>query len=809
MKSASRCTSQSVFTSTFLHIFYILTILLPLSISAAEAPGGTLKGVVTTADGKPADGITITIKGTNLGTMTNADGQYTINHVKPGTYTVRVSAVGLVTDEKTVTILAGKTQTLNFMLKESFSSLQEVAINASRHRYKADQPSSTIRINEPLIEAPQNIQVITSQSLSDQQVIAMSDGVIRNVSGATRLEHWADIYTRVNMRGGRAAAFRNGMNVTSNWGPLTEDMSFVDRIEFIKGPSGFMMSNGEPSGIYNVVTKKPTGSDFNGEASINLGSYDLYRASLDLDGKVNNSGKLLYRLNVMDQNKGSFRAYEYNDRYSIAPVLTWKVDSATSLTFEYTFQHMKTSNVGSYYMFAKDGYAVVPRETTLLEPGIPPSNIDDHSAFVYLHHQIDDHWKLTGQLGYFNYKSKGSSMWVNDVAENGDIIRSVTIWDASNTMKFGQLFVNGDVQTGPVRHRILAGLDLGSKSYIADWGQGGAIDTGSVRFNIYHPVYNNPKLALPTFDRSKPLEQRGAGNLTSQSYNGVYAQDELGFFDNVLRITLAGRYTYVKEINYLEERDQKKFTPRFGASASIDKNTSIYGLFDQTFTPQSGQTRAGKQAKPLTGNNLEAGIKHDWMDGSWSTSLSVYRIRQNNATSSDPSNSSSESYVVDVGQTKTDGVEFDVRGDIITGLSLIANYAYTDSKISKTSNDPNLPATAVVGAKVPGYATHSANATLTYTMQTGALKGSGIYAAGTFEGDRTTWTWSATAEEKALPDYYKFDGGLFWGKNRMRVSLNVYNLLDKYLYTGSSYGTYYYWQAEPGRNYRLGINYRF
>src|SRR5690606_708434 len=115
-------------------------------------------------------------------------------------------------------------------------------------------------------------------------ITQFDQGVIRNVSGATKLEHWAD-YTRINMRGSRASEFRNGMNVTSTWGPLTADMSVVDHIEFVKGPAGFMMSNGEPSGIFNIVTKKPTGVT-QGEVSMMLGSYDFYRGAIDLDGKL-------------------------------------------------------------------------------------------------------------------------------------------------------------------------------------------------------------------------------------------------------------------------------------------------------------------------------------------------------------------------------------------------------------------------------------------------------------------------------------------------------------------------------------------
>jgi iron complex outermembrane receptor protein len=138
-------------------------------------------------------------------------------------------------------------------LEKRKEQLREVVIQSQRKRYKADEVSSSLRLITPLQKVPQNIQVITSKVLDDQQVISLADGVIRNVSGATKLEHW-DMYTRINMRGARASEFRNGMNVTSNWGPLSADMSIVDRIEFVKGPAGFMMSNGDPSGIFNIVT---------------------------------------------------------------------------------------------------------------------------------------------------------------------------------------------------------------------------------------------------------------------------------------------------------------------------------------------------------------------------------------------------------------------------------------------------------------------------------------------------------------------------------------------------------------------------
>jgi iron complex outermembrane receptor protein len=334
--------------------------------------------------------------------------------VKTGTHSLLISYVGLATQEKQVEVVAGETVNVAFTLTESANQLEEVIVKGG-NLYKSDQLSSSLKLMTPILETPQNIQVVTSQILADQQVISMSDGLIRNVSGATRLEHWGDMYANISMRGSQIQAFRNGFNVvSSSWGPLTEDMSFVDHIEFVKGPAGFMLANGDPSGLYNVVTKKPTGQN-KGEASFTTGSFGLYRAALDLDGKLNKTGKLLYRLNLAGQNKGSFRPFEYNNRYSIAPVVSYQLDDKTKLTAEYTMQYAKMSDVGSYYVFSPEGYASLPRDFTTLSPGLSPTKMKDQSIYLNLQHQINEDWKLTAQVAYFNYQQNGSSMWPNTV----------------------------------------------------------------------------------------------------------------------------------------------------------------------------------------------------------------------------------------------------------------------------------------------------------------------------------------------------------------------------------------------------------
>ena len=780
--------------------------------SIAQVHAGAVNGRIIAADSTAVDAAYVWLQEAAKEAHTDGAGNFIVTDIVPGTYTVGAVATGYDTTWSRVVINAGAPAQLTMLLKTSKRHLKGVTVTGTRQRYKVDKISPSLRLNEPVQEVPQHIEIISSAALEDQQVISMSDGVIRNVSGATRLEHWGDLYTRINMRGTQVGAFRNGVNVVNSaWGPLTEDMSFVDNIEFVKGPAGFMMANGDPSGLYNVVTKKPTGTAFAGEAAVTLGSFDLYRATLDLDGKLDKKGKLLYRLNLMDQTKNSFRAYEYNDRFSIAPVLSYKVDDATTITLEYDLQHAKMSNLGSYYVYSTQGYATLPRDFTTMPPGLDPTIISDHSVYFNLQHNINDSWKITAQAAYFKYLQTGSSMWPSVVNPDGTMIRRVSIWDAESEIKSGQVYLNGTEQTGNIRHRILAGLDMGTKNYLADWMQSYNLDSANGgEFNEHNPNYGTPVNGYPVFDRSKSLRDRalsGGGNI-DQRFSGLYLQDELGFMDGRLRLTLAGRYTYVDQTSYGgADEIARRATPRVGLSYSANKQLAVYALYDEAFVPQAGVMRNGGSIKPLTGDNMEVGVKKDWLNGRWNSTLSVYHITRNNELTADPTNTANESYSVVLGQKVSQGVELDIKGEIAPGLNVIANYAYTDSRVTKaTAGVPDI----AVGDRIPGYATHNTNLWLSYRLPGNALKGFGLSVGCNYQVDRDTWTWG-TSGTKGLPDYFRLDGGVSWEKGKMKLTANVFNILNTYLYTGSyyGYGGFYYWQAEPPRNSRFSITYKF
>lgn len=791
-------------------------IILMISLTGAavglKAQTGMISGRVITTDQYSATDLTLSLND-SLKTKIDQNGVYYFRHLKPGRYVLSTHHIGLNTKADTLVLRDGENLVHDFTLSIDKHRLQEVTVSGYRSITES-YVSPSLRVETPLLELPQNIQVVNSEIMTKQQIFNLSDGLIRNISGVSRQPHWNDMYVNIVMRGSQIQAFRNGMNVVSSfWSPLSEDMSVVDRVEIVKGPAGFMMSSGDPAGIYNVVTKKPTGVE-KGEVTFALGSFSSYRSTLDLDGKLSKNSKLLYRLNVAADTKGSFRPFEQNKRLVVAPVVSYQLDEDTKATLEYTYQKAKMSDVGSGYVFSPFGYKTLDRNTTFSTDAFAPMDIDENSVIFNVEHKLGTNWKLTAQGAYFNYDQLGASSWPADVYSDGRVVRKSDIWDAASTMALGQIFINGNLETGSVKHRILAGLDMGDKKYYADWNQSFLLDTlNGGEFDPKNPIYGLDQEFVP-FDRSVPIQTRaaaGGGTINSQ-YTSVYVQDELGFWQNTLRLTLAARYTSMSQASWGGDPVvSKKVTPRVGLSYSIDKNMSIYGLYDQSFIPQNGFVFDGSEVKPITGDLTEFGVKRDWFNGRLNMTLSAYQILKNNEiTTYGPQPDQS----VEIGQKKIQGIELDVKGEITPGFNVIANYAYTDAKISKV----NEGATGFyVGQRLDGADKHIANIWLDYTLLKGTLQGLSFRTGMTTYVDRATGYYSDGDDGKNIPDYLRFDAGIGYVHNRFSANLNVQNLVDSYLLTGGAYYAkdYYFpvavysWQADAPRNFRLSLGYRF
>lgn len=789
---------------------YLFTGLLLASLNSFAQEHGNLKGTIVSHTQEKLAGTSIILNNNVFTAIADNNGKYLFENIKSGKYLITVQYKNTI-ERDSITITANQTLSKDFMLYDDNSeTLNAVVINTNKNI----RSSSSLRTAANLLDVPQNIQVIDKGLMDDQISITMSDAIAQNVSGVRSVLHQEQAGAGIYARGYTATNLRNGMDISGTFGPLREDNTFIERVEFVKGPAGFMMGNTQPGGFYNIVTKKPMGANKT-TVRTTLGSYNLYRAEVDVDTKLTKNEKLLFRLNGMATKTSSYQLYNKNSYLSFAPSLKYNISEDTNVTFEYIFNSNEFEGGFAKYAYSKNGFKDLPRKFTFSDPIIDPTTIKEHNVFINLNHRLNDDWNLTAKLGYVKATMEGENMYpiYNSIDDQGNVTRGLSINDALNTAKVGQVYMNGKFNiTDKIKNNVLFGLDMGQKEHMADWSEiaddkGNIIQVGP-KFNIYNPVYGKlTKKDIPTYDRSRSLRERAAGNIQEYSYISLYIQDEILLLDEKLRLGLGVRYTSTEKTTSASKGDAVKnqaYTPRFSVSYSITPAFTAYALYDQSFQEQAGKLENNKTADPSKGTNKEFGLKKTWFEKKLFTSLAFYQVDKTNILT--PLDASANNQImVQSGKATSKGIEFDMNGQITEGLTLTMNYAYTDAKITE-DNNPNKK-----GQLLPGTAKHSTNAWLTYRVPSGTFEGLGFSLGYQYQKDRS----QAPVQAKTyLPDdYFTLDGGVSYKKDNYAFNLIVNNITDRYNYVGYFPGawgyTHYGWRATTPLSFKLSLAYTF
>src|SRR5437899_11440076 len=108
-----------------------LPLLSACALAAAAQTTGTIRGKVTDATtGRPVDGAQLYVAGTDLGTLSNADGQYLFS-VRAGTVELRSRRVGYATATQQVTVTPGEVTEADFSLKQAAIGLDVVVVTGT------------------------------------------------------------------------------------------------------------------------------------------------------------------------------------------------------------------------------------------------------------------------------------------------------------------------------------------------------------------------------------------------------------------------------------------------------------------------------------------------------------------------------------------------------------------------------------------------------------------------------------------------------------------------------------------------------
>jgi iron complex outermembrane recepter protein len=628
-------------------------------------------------------------------------------------------------------------------------------------RYFAPNASTATRTDTPIIDTPQSIQVIPQQILEDQQIIRVEDA-LRNVSGVIGdTESGGNGTSGLTIRGFRTNngipilrdGFRNYDNFSS---PETANL---EQIEVLKGPASILYGQLDPGGVINLVTKQPLSQPFY-QFQFQAGNNGLIRPSLDISGPLTSDGNLLYRLNAVYQQQDGFRNFETDEeRFFIAPIVTWKISDRTNLTFSLEYQDDRRPYDSGLVAFGNK-VADVPYDRIFNEP-------DDFYESNYLNigynleHRFSDNWTLRNAFRYLNqefFLQTALPLFLNETTGLLNRLYAERDWKSRDYSL--QTNVVGKFATGPVNHTLLTGVDL-------NWNFRDDLTTGdftlSIPINIFNPVYRafsrpSSLLPLPGFDTNGEIKRFG-----------VYLQDQISFGDRV--ILLAGfRYDTVdfRSTNNTSGQESRNyddaFTPRVGLVYKPTENVSLYGSYARSFTPNFGLDVNRDFLEPEKAEGFEAGVKAELLNGNLFATLAYFDITKQNVATADPINPFAS---VATGEQRSRGVELDVTGQILPGWNIIASYAYTDAEVTKDNKIP-------VGTRLPGAPEHSASLWTTYQIQSGNLQGLGFGLGVNYVGSR----FGDLQNTFEVGDYFLTNAAIFYRRNNWRIGLNLNNLFD-------------------------------
>lgn len=658
--------------------------------------------------------------------------------------------------------------------------MSEVVVTAEQpNDYRVSETISAARTTLPLIDLPQSVQVVPSRVIEDQAIVRPAEA-LRNVSGVVRTPAYLGLTDSYIIRGfaadtGLWNGFRRDLYIGFN------DISAIDRIEVLKGPSSGSYGILEPGGVVNYVTKRPTKEPY-GKVDIKAGSFDYYRPSLDLSGPVTEDASLRYRLNSAYEHSGGFRDFQESDLFALSGALDWDISDKTKLQFEFSYSDFDGGADRGFPTSLGPVIFSLPTQRNLGEPSDSYALWQLDTALT-LTHEFSDAVSL--RSGFFFNRvedDRRNTQGFELDADGRTLLRGYTdvpSW-SENFSWFSDLTVK--FKTGSVKHTALFGIDLQRNNYAYDFNSGEATD-----LNIFAPNYSH---IAPNLQPD--------GNFESQTNTlGLYVQDHITFSDKwkLLAGVRWDAYDYEdvdRDYDSATQFSGNGFSPRAGLVYQPVEDVSLYGSYSQSLKPNTyARTRSGSIVDPEVGKQWELGVKTELFDGRLSPSLAFYHLTKENVAVPDPADPSGNFSIIS-GEQRSRGIEFDVTAELTPGWNLIASYAYTDAEVTA---DTSLP----VGDALLNVPPHGASFSTTYEIQSGALKGAGITASIFFVDERE----AELPNTYKIPSFVRFDAGVFYKRGNWRYSVDFKNIGYEEYYDSQGYSVY------PGAPFSVlaGISY--
>jgi iron complex outermembrane receptor protein len=639
------------------------------------------------------------------------------------------------------------------------------------HGYAVSRSNTGTKTDTALRDIPQSIQVISREVIEDQQINNLGDA-LSNVSSIQRGNTHGGTTESFFIRGFQATTYAVDGMLTNSLvvrPEILSDLSGIERVEVLKGPASVLYGRGNPGGLINLVSRKPT---FTPQAQVKAqaGSFDFQRVQAYVSGPLAPDQALAGGMAMAWQTKGGFRDHFHDStRNYIAPSLLW--DASDSTRVEMGFEYTETDAPYDRGLMELNG-KVDSRSEVFLEEPWSRAESDKKAVWLRVEHIAND-WLTLRQVTRWD-KSTKQMLNVSQRTLQSDgrtIVRRATDFDESAQSLSAQFEAIAEYTTLGLRHKTLGGIETvtGHRKVKMLRAQLDSID-------LYNPVYG----ALPgTFEF-------GEDSRFEQDSYGVYLQDQIDLSEQ-WKLLLGVRWDRIdqRNRNYTVTGSYKDIeitpsdtSPRAGLVYQPTDRLALYASYSTSFAPQNKLTRDNSVLDPETGVQYEIGAKYDLIPDRLSATLAAFEIRRKNLAATDPVDSN---YSIQTGEQRVRGLELDVSGEIQEGWNVIGNIAVLDAKLIENEG-------LYEGNRLEGVPIMSGSLWSTYQLQDGPLRGLGMGAGVFFAGKRE----GNLANNYSTGGYGRIDLSLFYDINeKLRVSLNARNVTDRdYIETIASSGNY-------------------
>jgi catecholate siderophore receptor len=716
-------------------------------------------------------------------TASNNDGSFRFD-LNPGQYTLRIFKSNFV-DLSTEIKVGSQELTLNSLVLQvaPLKSTVQVTENTG---YMIPASSSSTRTLTPLQDVPQTVNVVTQNQVQDQLMLSVGD-VVRYVPGVSA-HQGENNRDEIIIRGVDSSAnfYLNGMRDDVQY---YRDLYNIDRIEILKGSNELAFGRGGGGGVVNRITKE-AGPNPSGEIVIEGGSFYNKRVALDLNRPL--TDKLDFRINGVYENSDSFRYSVGLERYAVNPTITFNASDKTRVVVG--FENLRDTRTADRGITSYLGSpANVPIETYYGNPADSHVRALLNIGSVLVEHQIG---KLTirNRSLLANY-DRGYQNFVPGVATpDGQQVNLSAYNNATDrTNLLNQTDFIYTAETGPIRHTLLAGSDLG-RQLTDNFRNTGYFNNTTT--TILAP-FTNPTITTPVTFRQSATD---ADNHLRTNIAAGFVQDQMELTKH-LQLVGGVRFDHF-DLQYHDNRLDRNLrridnlaSPRAGLVYKPVAPVSLYLSYSVSYLPSSGDqfaslTNITQQLKPEKFANYEAGMKWTLLP-TLSLNFDLYRLDRTNTRSIDPNNPLA---IIQTGSQRSNGREVELTGSITRKWQIAGGYAYQDCFVTSST------ASARQGAQVAQTPHHMFSLWNNYQFLPRLGAGVGLLnRSNMFAGiDNTV----------IIPSFFRADLALFYSINeRIRIQANVENLFDRRYYVNADSNT----NISPGfpRTIRVAMVYRF